>query len=399
MGYISSLSENEIHVRFPLENKTIEIEKYEWKNIRYSVNENTKEIEEQVLGTFVHYPIKLAWAITVHKSQGLTFDKAILDVSQVFVPGQLYVALSRLRSLEGMVLIEPIKLNGIQSSFDVIQYANNKANEDQIHESLALEKLVYVKNYVVRSFSWMNFEQLVRNLVVSYKDDIEKNSKTKEVEWAKAFLSKQMELSALALKFIRQLNIAFQNQTLDFEFVKQRVDAAIIYFLPLLQEQHLVLLVRIQLVKRLKRSKTYFEELMELDSGFTSLILQILKVERFVDCICSNVEVTKGSLATEKQRNYKQQILEKSLSKYLEESQELIKEMDDVSYYEAPKKKINLSQKPTIEETFELWQQKKTIEEIAQKRVLTVTTISTHLAKLVEQKRIDIADLMSLERI
>ena len=399
MGYISSLSENEIHVRFPLENKTIEIEKYEWKNIRYSVNENTKEIEEQVLGTFVHYPIKLAWAITVHKSQGLTFDKAILDVSQVFVPGQLYVALSRLRSLEGMVLIEPIKLNGIQSSFDVIQYANNKANEDQIHESLALEKLVYVKNYVVRSFSWMNFEQLVRNLVVSYKDDIEKNSKTMEVEWAKAFLSKQMELSALALKFVRQLNIAFQNQTLDFEFVKQRVDAAIIYFLPLLQEQHLVLLVRIQLVKRLKRSKTYFEELMELDSGFTSLILQILKVERFVDCICSNVEVTKGSLATEKQRNYKQQILEKSLSKYLEESQELIKEMDDVSYYEAPKKKINLSQKPTIEETFELWQQKKTIEEIAQKRVLTVTTISTHLAKLVEQKRIDIADLMSLERI
>ncbi|CAN1568438.1 SF1_C_RecD domain containing protein [Spirosomataceae bacterium] len=399
MGYVFSISENEIHVRFPQENKTIEVEKYEWKNIRYSVNENTKEIEEETLGTFVHYPIKLAWAITVHKSQGLTFDKAILDVSQVFVPGQLYVALSRLRSLEGMVLTEPIRLNGIQSSHDVIQYANNKAGDAQIEEVLAQEKLVYVKDYVIKSFNWTNFEQVARNLVVGYQDELDKTSKTKEIEWAKKFLAKQMELSALASKFTQQLHFAFQNQVVDFKYVKQRVDAAKSYFLPLLEGHHMVLLLQIQLVKRTKRSKTYFEELMEMDSYLTSLILQIFKVERFVDCIFLKIEINKENLVTEKQKDYKRQILDNALVKFTEESQELIREMDDVSYYEAPKKKKKLNQKPTTEETFELWQKKMTIEEIAKARVLSVGTIYTHFAKLVEEKRIDIAVLMSQDRI
>ena len=64
----------------------------------------TREQQEQVLGTFEQYPVKLAWAITVHKSQGLTFDRAIIDVGQAFAPGQVYVALSRLRSLDGLIL-------------------------------------------------------------------------------------------------------------------------------------------------------------------------------------------------------------------------------------------------------------------------------------------------------
>ncbi len=117
---------------------------------------------------------------------------------------------------------------------------------------------------------------------------------SRKEEWAKNFLAKQMELSALAAKFTQQLNFAFQNQTIDFEYIRQRVGAAKSYFMPLLEEHHMVLLLRLQLIKRLKRNKTYFEELTELDSYLTSLILQIFKGERFVDCIFLEIEIRKA---------------------------------------------------------------------------------------------------------
>src|SRR5690554_3136757 len=95
IGFVSFVSADEIEVFLPEEGIKIEVEKYEWQNVRYTLNPQTKEIEEEVLGTFVQYPLKLAWAITVHKSQGLTFDKAVLENHGVLNAGTAYGAFAR----------------------------------------------------------------------------------------------------------------------------------------------------------------------------------------------------------------------------------------------------------------------------------------------------------------
>ncbi len=399
MGTIVSLHDEEIQVKFTENNQIIILDKYEWQNIRYSVNPDTKEIEEEVLGTFVQYPIKLAWAITVHKSQGLTFDKAIFDVSQVFVAGQLYVALSRLRSLEGMVLLEPIKINGIQNSHDVMQYANNKADEKQLSESLTLDRQIFVKDFIVNSFDWSEFEQMLRKHVYEYRDKAINKNESKEYNWGKPFLEKQKELTLLANKFLSQLNTAFLHPVVDLKFVSARLNAANAYFLPLLKEQHLALLTNIENIKRQKRAKTYFNELVELDDAFTTLVLQVFKANSFIECVIEEKEINKESLQTPESLNYKRQLRDQVIAERSENT--LISDDSDFSYYELPKKKkgAKIEKKSTLEETFELWEKCKSISQVASERKLSEGTIFGHMAKLYAQGKVKLDEILSAERI
>ncbi len=102
---ISRIAGEEIYIRFEGDEHDMLLEKETWRNIRYQYNQEEDKIEEDEVGAFKQYPIRLAWAITIHKSQGLTFEKAIIDAGASFAPGQVYVALSRLTSLSGLVLI------------------------------------------------------------------------------------------------------------------------------------------------------------------------------------------------------------------------------------------------------------------------------------------------------
>lgn len=124
LGEVKSIDKNSIAVRLAESGTIIDVEPVEWQNIRYQFDEASKEISSKQIGRFKQYPLKAAWAITVHKSQGLTFDKAIIDVHAAFSPGQAYVALSRCRTLDGLVLSSPVSASVFMRDNAVDAYMN-----------------------------------------------------------------------------------------------------------------------------------------------------------------------------------------------------------------------------------------------------------------------------------
>jgi hypothetical protein len=154
IGKVESFDDDIIVVKCPDDNFGIRVEMAEWQNMKYTLDEETKEIQETIIGTFTQYPLKLAWAITIHKSQGLTFERAVIDACAAFAHGQVYVALSRCRTLEGLVLSSQINQRSIIDNPAISDFVNGSAQNQPDQNKLAESKKAYQQQLLTELFDF-----------------------------------------------------------------------------------------------------------------------------------------------------------------------------------------------------------------------------------------------------
>ncbi len=380
IGTIRKIDSEKILVSFPNENAELELETEIWKNLRYNYNKESDNIEEEELGTFRQYPIRLAWAITIHKSQGLTFDKAIIDAGHSFAPGQVYVALSRLTTIEGLILYSRIQPHCISTDSRVLEFVKNEMQEDALQQVLEQEQKIYVRQMLREGFNWNKVAEAINVHYDSYEHR-QIPDKNKCIEWAKQLLDAVTGQQSIANSFTKKLEWLFADCEADgYNKLLERTEAASEYFIKEIEEQLFKPLKKhVDEVKNKSKMKKYVKELEGLKLLIERKKQQVQEALQLATALHQSINIDELLQLVEAQQ--KPKALQVSESRADLQKREKMAKGDT--------QKISL----------QMFKEGKAVSEIAAIRNLARATIEGHLATFITSGLVDVLELVSKEKL
>jgi hypothetical protein len=283
IGVITETDNEKIVVQ--CEDDSIEVNKEKWENIRYTMNNTTRHVEEEVLGSFIQYPLRLAWAITIHKSQGLTFEKAIIDAGEAFAPGQVYVALSRCTTLDGIILQSRIRSNGFFTDERIVRFSRNIFSADLLQQELEASRKAYQLKTLLLLFDYNEAISEINELT-DYISEHKASFNEDAGEWVGEISERMNAMQATAEKFHLQLKGLFATEERPelSNVLQERIKAGAIYFV---NEQNKII-DDIQKSRVITDSRTHAKE---VNDSLKEIFVQLSRTRYLLDGFSGKFEI------------------------------------------------------------------------------------------------------------